>query len=94
MADADPLYAALMAGDDPPDVLELLAGRRPEWHRRAACRGLGTDAFFPEKGEDARPAKAVCSGCPVAAPCGAATGDHGIWGGQSPRERMRSRRAA
>lgn len=94
VVDADPFFAALVAGVDPPDVVELLAGRRPAWHANAACRGMGTELFFPEKGEDARPAKAICSTCPVAAPCGAATGDHGIWGGMSPRERMRGRRAA
>lgn len=96
MADAepDPLFAALVAGVDPPNILELLAGRRPEWHRLAACRGQGATAWFPERGDDVRPAKAVCATCTVAAPCGAAAQEFGIWGGTSARERQRARRAA
>jgi len=34
---------------DAPDVEALLAEfvNRPASHRRAACRGMGTEAFFP-----------------------------------------------
>jgi hypothetical protein len=47
--EAESVLAWLMA-HQPPDldgmVAELL-NRRPEWHERAACRGMGTDLFFP-----------------------------------------------
>lgn len=51
---------------------------RPEWHRQAACRGMGADLFHPvvETGRPTREnvarikeAKAVCARCPVAAEC-------------------------
>jgi WhiB family redox-sensing transcriptional regulator len=64
------------------------------WQVRANCRGLDPDLFFPERGEDARSAKAVCAGCTVRAQClSEAIEDerHGIWGGTSERERRRIR---
>jgi WhiB family redox-sensing transcriptional regulator len=81
---------------DPLDLLlvEDFDQRRPAWHAHAACRGMGPELFFTERGEDVRPAKAICSGCPVAVPCGAAAGEHGIWAGTSARERNQARRAA
>lgn len=64
------------------------------WHDMAACRGSGVN-FHPERGEDARPAKAVCAGCPVREQClDDALADStrkGIWGGTSERERRRMR---
>jgi len=49
--------------------------------------------FFPERGANANKAKATCAGCPVATECGAAglLDDHGIWGGQSQRDRQHTR---
>ena len=35
----------------------------------AACRGMGTDLFFPAPGDDLDPAKALCARCPVREPC-------------------------
>jgi hypothetical protein len=60
-----------------------------DWREQAACRGADTSMFFPERGEDAEAAKAVCSTCPVREECLA---EHlfeplGIWGGHSERER-------
>jgi len=69
---------------------------RPAWMERAACRGLPTDLFFPERGADTRAAKAVCAACPVSDDCYeyafASHERHGIWGGTSERERRRIRR--
>jgi WhiB family redox-sensing transcriptional regulator len=69
---------------------------RPRWMERAACRGLSTDLFFPERGADASAAKAVCAACPVRDDCyeyAFESGErHGIWGGTSERERRRIRR--
>lgn len=91
VVDADPVYVALMAGVD---LAGLVGFRRPAWHADAACRGMGTSAWFPARHEDVRPAKAICAACPVAGPCGAAAGEAGIWAGTSARERRRTRRAA
>lgn len=93
--DDDP--AILVAGD-PLDVFRILLAR-PEWHARAACRGVGPAAFFPERGVVADEARALCAGCPVTADCldfamreGSALG--GIWAATSQRERATMRRAA
>lgn len=65
------------------------------WRDLAAC--IDSEAvFFPERGQSAEPAKAVCRGCPVAAEClefALVTGEqHGIWGGKSERQRRVLRR--
>ena len=78
----------------PGDVLELVTLdqllHRPAWHAQAACRGMGTELWFPERGGDVRAAKAICSGCPVAARCDAAgDGEHGIWAGHAGRAQLR-----
>lgn len=74
--------------------LEL--GERPEWHRRAACRGVGTDIFFPVRGQDVTVAKSYCEVCTVRTECADAglLEREGIWGGQSERARRRLRRVA
>jgi hypothetical protein len=66
---------------------------------RAACRGSNTELFYPATGENARPAKQVCAGCPVKADCldyvntlDPHEADHGVWGGLSPRDRSGLRR--
>lgn len=88
--DPDPLYSTLMVATsaDLDVVAVLTALARPPWHAHAACRGIGPALFFPERGEPAGPAKAVCADCPVVTPCRAAgDGQAGIWGGTSGRER-------
>lgn len=82
-----------------PEVLPMSRVDRPvpappRWTGKAACADTGTDAdFFPldEDGHDARPAKAVCAGCPVREVCLAYALDWGmaagIWGGLSTRDR-------
>ena len=75
------------------DLLETF--RRPAWHQKAACRGMGPDLFFPEVGGRTDEAKALCASCPVRSACleAARTSREtsGVWGGLSSRER-RSRR--
>lgn len=73
-----------------------------DWHDLAACAEIGTDPFFPEKGEPTAPAKRVCMSCEVRAEClaGAMQAErgmgrysrHGIWGGQSPHQRWKAER--
>lgn len=85
---------------DIPDLRTVTAPyrRQPagDWTDAAACLGLDPDLFFPERGEDVAPAKAVCAGCPVREDCldyALDNGErHGIWGGLSERERRRIRR--
>jgi hypothetical protein len=94
----DPDEARYVA--DPSDLIDALAElasllKRPAWHAQAACRGAGPASWFPGRGDDVRPAQAVCATCPVAEPCAAAgEGETGIWGGMSERQRKHARRAA
>ncbi len=60
---------------------------RPAWHADAACRGRGTDGWFPED-DTARSvirlARALCETCPTRVPC-AAQGEQekqGTWAGE------------
>lgn len=58
------------------------------------------DAFFKDRGEDAREkyivARKLCQSCPIRLQCleyaVANNEDHGIWGGMTPRERRGLRR--
>lgn len=51
----------------------------------AACKGADLNLFFPEPGDDAREARAICARCPVLVQCdeyAAASGQRwGIWAG-------------
>lgn len=77
-------------------ILSIPAG--PAWLDQAVCAQTDPDAFFPEKGGSARPAKAVCAVCPVRAECleYALEHDerHGVWGGLSERDRRHLQRLA
>lgn len=75
-------------------LLGLIDSKRPWWHRHGACRRAPLDAtWFPDRGENAVAAKAICAGCPVLEPCRewalsqGATLD-GVWGGLSRAERL------
>jgi hypothetical protein len=72
----------------------------PAWHQAAACRDLGSEAFFVDSGPDAnlrmQAAKRVCRGCPVRTACLAdvmawerPSRRYGVVGGLSPVERQR-----
>jgi WhiB family redox-sensing transcriptional regulator len=65
------------------------------WRQLANCRGVDPELFFPERGEPAADAKAVCLGCVVRTEClehALAHERFGIWGGTSERERRDIRR--
>ena len=69
------------------------------WRYDAACVGHGR-TMFPERGESAAPAKALCAACPVLDEC-RTWGDaheplplHGLLAGETVRERSRRRRTA
>lgn len=65
------------------------------WRKRAACRGIDVEIFYPATDEDvdAEPAKAVCAECPVRQACLEYALAHrereGVWGGATERERRR-----
>lgn len=65
------------------------------WVDAAECVGL-TDLFFPERGQDATAAKAICQTCPSIEPCLhyalVNNIEEGIWGGASERRRRILRR--
>lgn len=89
---------------DPSDLIDLASTLaelevRPAWMADALCREHPDVRFFVERGEDVRPAKAVCDACLVRAEClayaiEAGSTLHGIWGGVSDRERGRLRQTA
>ena len=39
------------------------------WRKRAACRGVDPEVFYPVTDEEAGAAKAICSTCPVREAC-------------------------
>lgn len=63
------------------------------WHSLAACLGSDPSLWFPQAGESADEAKAICTTCPVRDDClNDAMNNrdmHGIRGGLSVRERRR-----
>lgn len=63
-----------------------------DWRRQAACRGLDPDLFFPERGNAATEAKAVCATCPVTEECYEAgrLEFYGVWGGKTRKERQKA----
>ena len=73
---------------------ESLSIVRPDWWDHAACRGLGTRLFFPQRGEDHKQAKAVCASCTVIETCrdGGMAEKFGIRGGLSERQRRDRRK--
>lgn len=70
----------------------------PYWWLRAACRGMDTSIFYPEKDRKANDAhaKRICQACPVKDQClkyALETGEkHGTWGGMTTTERNNYRR--
>jgi WhiB family redox-sensing transcriptional regulator len=70
--------------------------RPPRWHQRAACRGVGHEAFMVAPGgiyeEHARQ---LCASCPVRRECLETALANvelvGFWGGTTPTERRAMR---
>jgi hypothetical protein len=71
---------------DLPPLLGLF--NPPAWHADAACKEHAELSWFPERGDDVRPTKAICARCLVRDECAEAgrTEQHGIWGGRSARK--------
>lgn len=73
--------------------MRIELGIQPAWMANGLCREIDPDLFFPEPGDEAPYAKAVCRACDVETECLAyAMNDltlQGIWGATSPRMRIR-----
>ncbi len=88
-------------GDKWSDIGELfdLLRHRPAFHADAACREAPAEvSWFIERGQDPRPAKAVCQRCLVVDECRAWAFDQGaelegVWAGLSRQDRAVVRRA-
>ena len=72
-------------------ALELMDVGVPDWQEKAACQGMGFEAFFGKdesrlSQQKTRVAKKICRTCPVQLECELYTevnGDeYGIWAGQ------------
>lgn len=81
------------------DILYRALKDRP-WLKHAACRGLETALWHPERGDSpdgTEKAKAICATCPVKKECldWAVTHyeRHGIWGGLNEKERRKLRQS-
>lgn len=80
-------------------IIPALGPNREPWQQQAACRGIGTDAFFPERNKESGrirqgqylEAKRICDQCPVRAEClDFALRENlrgGMYGGLTPRQR-------
>src|SRR4051812_48746867 len=69
---------------------------RPAWHAQAACRGEGTERWFPARGDRPNAATAICVDCRVRVECltyALAEAVVGGGGGLSHQARRRARAA-
>jgi WhiB family redox-sensing transcriptional regulator len=89
---ADSVIPSIEPLPDPGSLLQ-----RPEWHKRAACRGKGVDEFFPPEGSSRIRGAIQCARCPVAKECLEYALDQpslkGVWAGTSERARHGMRAA-
>lgn len=78
-----------------------------DWRAHAACAEVDGELFHPPQGGGATActslARTICAGCRVRVECLAAAleydasdqwGGHGVWGGLTPAERRRLRKAS
>lgn len=84
-----------MATPDPDDFLEIAGYSRPEWARRARCRGMNTNMFFVERGEHV-PLEVVnaCDNCEVRRQCIDYAAENrllGYWGSTERSRRLMRR---
>lgn len=81
-----------------PATTAASATTRPEWMTRGLCTTApDPDLWFPEVGQSAQPAIAVCAHCPVAGAClgyalSLSANTAGVWGGTSEEQRRKLRR--
>ncbi len=92
IVDVEPFDSADLTASTIANTYDLLD--RPAWQRAAACRIHNLHLWYPERGESATGAKAICATCPVADQCSDAGTDeqYGIWGGEGTRASRRRRK--
>jgi hypothetical protein len=76
-------------------VPETAGWRPPDWTDLAVCAQVGGDEWFPEDGQQAPEATALCRSCPSRIPCleaGLDGNEEGIWGGFGQQKRHEVRR--
>lgn len=71
--------------------------RNISWQEQAACSGLPSEVFFPDRSANITSgARRVCGGCPVSGECLEYALEnnewYGIWGGRSVDQRLELRR--
>ena len=70
--------------------------RRPEWHQRAACKGVGPSDYVRGRGANYEAVRPLCEDCLVHQEClETALGDTdlvGLWAGTTELERREIRR--
>lgn len=101
---ADTAEAQTMEAEEPTPLKVTVVGtiQLPEaalpmgpWVKHAACKGVDTNLFYPERGEPTRHALEVCKPCTVKAECLQYAIDNserwGVWGGMTERQRRRIR---
>lgn len=61
------------------------------WEDQAACQGMETEWFYPDRGESHHEQRTVCELCPVRRECLTVAVERrekfGVWGGTSERQR-------
>lgn len=71
-------------------------GPDESWFARAACIGMDPELWFPDRGNPALEARAICARCEVKAECLdyalRLQIEEGIWGGTTGRGRRRLKR--
>lgn len=74
---------------------------KPDWMKRAACKGIDPDLFMPVRGENLKikKAKQICAECPVQLECrnyglqlAQIYDTHGIFGGWTRQQRSKELR--
>lgn len=70
--------------------------RELAWQDEGLCKETDPNLFYPETGDNAKPAKSICRSCPVQLMCAQYAIDNkeefGIWGGLSAETTKRLRR--
>lgn len=70
-----------------------MSSKQIQWRELGACRGLEPEVFYPDDGDEALEAKAVCAECSVRVACLeyalSSREKSGVWGGATERERRR-----
>jgi WhiB family redox-sensing transcriptional regulator len=107
MSTLDSNYKELARSDDRSkankifDIGQAICPDVDDWQKRAACRGVATEVFFPSGDSTGEDAKSICVQCPVARQCLEyairAREEEGVWGGATGAERrslIRRRRRA